>query len=227
MSNLICKIKGHNWQGCKCLRCGEKRDEEHIWSGCKCTVCGKERDKEHSWVGIDCQACVKSSFVNKDCVKYLPMYRYIGCARHGVNSYDVQNKCLQICERCGKVRQRKHQLENIDNRCGQVCSSCGYKEAAEHTWNGCTCTVCGETRDNAHLWFREGCTLRCRVCGNTKASHESELVSRDVTYGKCPQIGYSDNYACNFCKTPGACLNYPIEGTKVYRCKKCGFTETR
>ena len=46
---LTCKITGHKWNGCKCIRCGQKRDIEHDWNGCTCRVCGKKRYKEHIW----------------------------------------------------------------------------------------------------------------------------------------------------------------------------------
>ena len=46
---LTCKITGHKWNGCKCIRCGQKRDIEHDWTGCTCRVCGKKRYKEHIW----------------------------------------------------------------------------------------------------------------------------------------------------------------------------------
>ena len=51
--NLICKFSGHKWHGCKCLRCGEVRDQFHLWNMChgRCPVCGKTRPPEHSWNG--------------------------------------------------------------------------------------------------------------------------------------------------------------------------------
>ena len=45
-----CRIKGHEWDGCKCRRCGETRDAEHGWDGCKCRHCGEIRDEGHQWV---------------------------------------------------------------------------------------------------------------------------------------------------------------------------------
>lgn len=38
---LICKLSGHKWNGCKCERCGETRNEQHDWSTCKCSKCGR------------------------------------------------------------------------------------------------------------------------------------------------------------------------------------------
>lgn len=45
----ICRIKGHDWDGCACRRCGTKRDKAHDWDGCKCRRCSKTREEEHDW----------------------------------------------------------------------------------------------------------------------------------------------------------------------------------
>lgn len=44
---------GHKWNGCKCERCGETRDEGHDWSGCTCRICGKKRDEGHEWQSVE------------------------------------------------------------------------------------------------------------------------------------------------------------------------------
>ena len=46
---FICNTFGHKWNGCKCARCGEVRNEQHSWRGCTCTLCGKVRDEQHNW----------------------------------------------------------------------------------------------------------------------------------------------------------------------------------
>lgn len=38
---MICKLLGHKWNGCKCKRCRNTRDEQHDWNGYKCSRCGK------------------------------------------------------------------------------------------------------------------------------------------------------------------------------------------
>jgi len=69
--NLKCLFGGHQWNGCKCERCGTTRDERHKWvrleNKCieKCSICGKERDVEHKWVLLggkcieECSICSK------------------------------------------------------------------------------------------------------------------------------------------------------------------------
>ena len=48
---------GHQWNGCKCEKCGKTRDENHNWDGCKCTVCGATRNMEHAWQNGVCPRC--------------------------------------------------------------------------------------------------------------------------------------------------------------------------
>lgn len=50
---LICKISGHKWNGCRCERCREIRDEQHDWNGSKCDRCGKMRDKLYDYESKD------------------------------------------------------------------------------------------------------------------------------------------------------------------------------
>jgi hypothetical protein len=54
--NIKC-LFGHKWNGCKCNRCGVKRDEAHTWDGCHCVVCYKLRDEAHSWDRCRCTVC--------------------------------------------------------------------------------------------------------------------------------------------------------------------------
>ena len=53
---------GHKWNGCKCEKCGETRDEGHNYLAVdgkcieKCSTCGKER-KAHKWNVCKCLRC--------------------------------------------------------------------------------------------------------------------------------------------------------------------------
>jgi len=60
----------HKWDGCKCLKCEETRDEGHIWKECKCDKCGKIRDGFHNWVDdgkgiVQCSLC-ETKMINLD-----------------------------------------------------------------------------------------------------------------------------------------------------------------
>lgn len=53
---LRCRL-GHDWDGCRCARCGKLRDALHHWNGCKCKHCGATRDEQHDWDGRECKRC--------------------------------------------------------------------------------------------------------------------------------------------------------------------------
>lgn len=45
----------HDWDGCKCIKCGRTRDEGHLFDGCNCKRCGKA---VHNWNDIGaCLVC--------------------------------------------------------------------------------------------------------------------------------------------------------------------------
>ena len=41
--SIKCLFGFHLWEGCKCSRCGQKRDEAHHWEDGICIICGKEK----------------------------------------------------------------------------------------------------------------------------------------------------------------------------------------
>ncbi len=61
----LCVLFGHEWDGCKCRRCGVKRDEQHEWKGCRCARCGARRDEQHRWQGLRCLECGKERSVTE------------------------------------------------------------------------------------------------------------------------------------------------------------------
>jgi hypothetical protein len=88
--SLACVFGFHDWNGCKCSKCGKIRDEghdwskdcekcalcnkvtahAHVWKGCKCTKCGRTRDDGHDFLNtaLTCSRCGVSADVtaNKD-----------------------------------------------------------------------------------------------------------------------------------------------------------------
>jgi len=77
--NFKC-LFGHQWNGCKCERCGKTRDEGHNYLAVdgkcieKCSICNKERGIEHKWNGCKCERCGKTrneqhSLKNGKCCK--------------------------------------------------------------------------------------------------------------------------------------------------------------
>lgn len=53
-----CFIK-HHWEGCRCTRCGQTRDQDHDWDFCRCRRCGLNRHEEHQWEQCVCLKCGK------------------------------------------------------------------------------------------------------------------------------------------------------------------------
>ncbi len=75
-----------------------------------------------------------------------------------------------------------------------------------------------------HRWVVSGCETRCSVCGRKTENHDFRLLRHDAVYGsgKCLKVNASDDYACNFCPTPDACLKYPKTDRYLYKCSRCG-----
>lgn len=48
---------GHAWYGCRCTRCGQKRDQDHHWDGCQCLTCGQTRNRDHDYHYCTCIIC--------------------------------------------------------------------------------------------------------------------------------------------------------------------------
>lgn len=138
---FTCKIFGHKWNCCTCVRCSAKRDEQHNWNGCTCSCCGKARDEQHNWNGCKCSRC--------------------GKVRDSQHTYvflkSTDSFCEDICTQCGKKRKNKHIAWSIRDRECSRCALCGrvtgelhdFKEAdladAEE-WHNATCQRCGITK---------------------------------------------------------------------------------
>jgi len=106
--SILCKISGHKWDGCKCMRCRETRDEGHSYEAVpgkcqeKCSKCGQIRDIEHRWNGCKCTRC--------------------GEERDEGHSYEaVPEKCLEKCSICGRSHELEHQWDGCKcARCGEI-----------------------------------------------------------------------------------------------------------
>ncbi|MDR2496374.1 MAG: hypothetical protein LBD21_04525 [Tannerellaceae bacterium] len=79
---IMCKF-GHDWNGCKCKRCGATRDEGHDWDGCRCKLCGKGT---HDWDGRRCTRCDKTAE---------------SCSNCGGGGYVIRDYDTQRCSDCG------------------------------------------------------------------------------------------------------------------------------
>jgi hypothetical protein len=109
-----CDKSRHDWRGCKCKRCNEKRDQAHEWNGCECSICYKTRDQDHDF-GKDCEACSRCRTKRED------HHSWDGCK----------------CSSCGKKRDEYHARASECEKCTK-CGSLGY-----HNWSDGKCTLCG------------------------------------------------------------------------------------
>ena len=100
MAPLFGCLFGHKWDGCKCARCGEIRDQAHNFDLCRgqCLVCGKKQPPEHAWNGCACSRC--------------------GTVRDEGHAFDL---CLGKCSVCGKETPPEHAWSDcLCTRCGAV-----------------------------------------------------------------------------------------------------------
>jgi hypothetical protein len=142
--SLKCKVGIHQWQGCKCLKCGTDRGEGHDWSKhCElCATCNKTRENVHNWTGCKCKAC--------------------GNTRD--EGHDWSRNC-EKCARCAKVTANAHDW----NIC--KCSKCGHTRNEWHVWDGCKCTNCGRRRDEGHDF--KGCKCsKCGTVSDMNRDHD-------------------------------------------------------
>lgn len=76
--NVKCKFGFHQWDNCKCTKCGKIRNKQHNFSmDCeKCSNCGSTTKNQHNWNYCKCIKCGKIienvndwTIICKDCVK--------------------------------------------------------------------------------------------------------------------------------------------------------------
>ena len=89
--NLICIIKGHQWDGCTCTRCGTVRNEQHDVSGCTadgcsgtCRICGQLID--HDWEAVSSVVVEEGTYDST-----------------GRSASDI-TETVYRCRRCGKEK---------------------------------------------------------------------------------------------------------------------------
>ena len=100
---IKCKKTGHLWNGCKCVRCGEIRDEKHRFDirgkdGHGCSIC-RQKTEPHVWDGCTCKVCGAVEHVYDEegfcihCGQGKVVHRYPG-------KYTQLRR--RYCSRCGK-----------------------------------------------------------------------------------------------------------------------------
>jgi len=156
--HLKCLFGGHQWYGCKCLRCGKFRDEGHNWRVDECIrcgatrqLCGKDRDEDHDW-SKDCEICAICRKVRQD-----------------AHSWD---SCQ--CSVCGKKRDVEHDWE------GCICKKCGKNREEGHDWVGNKCSRCNK--------ILEAVDKESRLTPVAASSVSPLLSSATTTSAKTPLV---------------------------------------
>ena len=111
---ISCGIRGHEWIGCKCSKCGKPRNEGHsfqpVAGKCEqeCSICGKI-EKKHEYQPVSGACTLKCANCGKTKVKHVFQL--------------VPGRCLKQCLVCGET-------EEIDHKYGDKhrCERCGQKE---------------------------------------------------------------------------------------------------
>ena len=103
-------IFGHKWDGCKCTKCGETRNEEHNWEGAKCKRCGDMR----------CEKCgTTKKQLEKESTAQKKQMKKMGIGMMIFNSSIGFTRCVK----CGKIVCNKCGLD-IGNRTVKSCPFC-------------------------------------------------------------------------------------------------------
>ncbi|MDD4511470.1 MAG: hypothetical protein PHY23_11265 [Oscillospiraceae bacterium] len=114
------------------------------------------------------------------------------------------------CRRCGEMHQ-EHQWEQHDKHV-HYCKICGGRMTTSHNWVGCTCSVCGEKREEGHLFKQVSpCEQVCRGCGKRLISHDFQKVD-----GKCLLI-------CSRCGEQKELTHHFENGV----CSECGIDRNK
>jgi len=213
---LSCTFGYHNWDGCKCTKCGktkehdwskdcekcsscgETRENAHKWSGCKCSVCGKIRKEGHFWHGCKCSEC--------------------GTVR---DEWHDWSKDCERCTQCGKPRDGGHDWSKDCERC----VLCGSTRENAHQWDGCKCTKCGKTRNEGHDWSKD--CEKCSKCGKTRENaHDwSKDCEKCSKCGKPRDEGHDWSKDCEKCTRCGKTRENAHDWSKdCEKCSKCGAT---
>lgn len=112
--NLKCVVGRHNWfYDCEeCYECGKTRTGAHSWNGCKCTKCyqtrDETRDEGHDWTE-DCEKCKHCGKIRKGA----HTWHEKSCSACGKTPVGLSwNECAPIagtykCQECDKSNSNR------------------------------------------------------------------------------------------------------------------------
>lgn len=220
--NLICKLKGHVWDGCKCTRCNETRDAMHKFEPLKnrcvkrCTKCGKEEKIPHTWEKDGClnrcRVCGATETNHK--------WKSHRCAVCGIYDDELQGLFAKDYVNVNDISM-SHFLDTLDQEILTelaLKANCGYVQHAG--WERVT-----EPK------------LLLRIKDETGNTYIRELISRKF---KCPNCGkelsVNEMEQCR-CSSCGKDVHDYADveesehdgklfesGIRYQRCRRCGHT---
>lgn len=106
---LSCKLLGHKYDGCVCIRCGAPHPEGHAWVAAEgrcsrtCTRCGLTEPLPHEWFHCRCKRC--------------------GEQRDSHHLWLKKSACERVCRICGLERET-HDWRPVDRGVDR-CAACG------------------------------------------------------------------------------------------------------
>ena len=215
----------HQWDGCRCARCGKQRNTGHIYRWEKGSV---KRRNANGWVET-VEGC------GQRCVK-------CRAARPGsFSAHDMQMVgCRPTCKRCGTTGEPQHRWVPVEGKCVERCSCCGTERSIPHRMQPrvrdghCerVCTRCGAVEEGHRLRFRRQngrCEQYCIYCGYAEEKHEwgSVLVERKTADGRSVRDS-ADGCKCRLCGAlnPQGAHDWNYIETDLYtgirECRRCG-----
>ncbi len=161
---LTCKIFGHKWRNCWCVRCGAYRDVDHEWNGCKCEICGTVSNERHTWEKSKTEKCTE---VCASC----------GRTRSTGHDWEQISSCLRVCKVCGYA-----ELTHI---IGDMIAD-DYDDARDLYYRDYVCQRCGRRirKYTAYGDFTRGeeCTMRLSFAGTVSQQDIEELKKYDALH---------------------------------------------
>jgi Zn ribbon nucleic-acid-binding protein len=201
---IRCFFGFHDWQGCKCRRCGKTRAEGHHWeSDCElCALCGSTRDGFHEIRDNRCAKCGKTIVCCPQCGRgpavYKP-FRMDGmlvhkCIQCGYQDYGRTSPAAVSSPSSRQEQPRVLTRNQVDSThfAKQTCLDC----------KGRGCPACrgkGTIPMPNWIYYRPGADqYRCKYC-------QADVLSPGV----CPD------------PAPADCLCL-FADHDIWRCPQCG-----
>ena len=142
------------------------------------------------------------------------------------------------CERCGTIREDRHNWSIIEGKCIEKCSVCGKERNIEHKWSilkgKCIekCSICGKERSIEHKWSLVDGKEKCLKCGiemtpieKMKQRERDNQIHNDIV-STCKQVAKNLEGQVIFTKSRSGGGHGELDH-RVYRaisqifCKKC------